>query len=154
MSRPLRRSQPAAPRTVVSARAHSLTLPTRRAIRSQHTRADTHTHTHAQRAAARSRPPMARLVLNHSTHCEGLIPVLRRLASLLPEGSVIPARISVARAAADRSLRLQVSGPGNGRDSFRLLAKRGTVVQEVFIRTPLEIEEVRLITAAAVEGKG
>ena len=49
---------------------------------------------------------------------------------------------------------MQVSGPGNGRDSFRLLAKRGTVVQEVFIRTPLEIEEVRLITAAAVEGKG
>ena len=152
MSRPLRRSQPAAPRTVVSARAHSLTLPTRRAIRSQHTRAGTHTHT--QRTAARSRRPMARLVLNHSTHCEGLIPILRRLASLLPEGSVIPARISVARAAADRSLRLQVSGPGNGRDSFRLLAKRGTVVQEVFIRTPLEIEEVRLITAAAVEGKG
>ena len=106
-------------------------------------------------ARAHTQPcPMARLVLNHSTHCEGLIPVLRRLASLLPEGSVIPARISVARAAADRSLRLHVSGPGGGRDSFRLLAKRGTVVQEVFIRTPLEIEEVRLITAAAVEGKG
>ena len=78
-----------------------------------------------------SRRPMARLVLNHSTHCEGLIPVLRRLASLLPEGSVIPARISVARAAADRSLRVNVTGPGRSRDSFRLLAKRGTVVQEV-----------------------
>ena len=97
---------------------------------------------------------MARLVLNHSTHCEGLLPVLRRLAGLLPEGSVIPARISVARAAADRSLRLHVSGPGGGRNSFRLLAKRGTVVQTVFVRTPLEIEEVRLLTASALEGKG
>ena len=97
---------------------------------------------------------MARLVLNHSTHCEGLIPVLRRIAQVLPEGSVIPARISVARAAADRSLRLRVSGPGAGRNSYRLLARRGTVVQEVFIRTPLEIEELRSITAAAIDGKG
>ena len=96
---------------------------------------------------------MARLVLNHSTHCDGLLPVLRRLANLLPEDSVVPSRISVARTARDRSLRLQVTGPGAARDSFRLLAKKGTVVQEVFVRTPLELEEVRLITAAAVEGK-
>ena len=86
-----------------------------------------------------SRRPMARLVLNHSTHCEGLIPVLRRLASLLPEGSVIPARISVARAAADRSLRVNVTGPGRSRDSFRLLAKRGTVVQEVALPLTLTL---------------
>ena len=138
-------------RPSVCRRVRTRTSPTRPAIRSRHTRSR---RTHTQRAATRSRRPMARLVLNHSTHCEGLIPVLRRLASLLPEGSVIPARISVARAAADRSLRLHVSGPGGGRDSFRLLAKRGTVIQEVFIRTPLEIEEVRLITAAAVKGKG
>ena len=85
------------------------------------------------------RRPMARLVLNHSTHCEGLIPVLRRLASLLPEGSVIPARISVARAAADRSLRVNVTGPGRSRDSFRLLAKRGTVVQEVALPLTLTL---------------
>ena len=82
---------------------------------------------------------MARLVLNHSTHCEGLIPVLRRLASLLPEGSVIQARISVARAAADRSLRVNVTGPGRSRDSFRLLAKRGTVVQEVALPLTLTL---------------
>ena len=82
---------------------------------------------------------MARLVLNHSTHCEGLIPVLRRLASMLPEGSVIPARISVARPAADRSLRVNVTGPGRSRDSFRLLAKRGTVVQEVALPRTLTL---------------
>ena len=93
---------------------------------------------------------MARLVLNHSTHCDGLLPVLRRLAKLLPEGSVVPARIFNGRPASDRTLRLQVTGAGNG-NSYKLLAKKGTTVQEVFVRAPLELEELRNFTAAALK---
>lgn len=94
------------------------------------------------RRAAPSRCPLAcassrahahvggRLVLNHSTHVEGLIPVLRRVAALPGVHAVVPGRLSTTRCSAEGlALRVTTRVPGG----FKLLARRGTAVQEVFV---------------------
>lgn len=48
----------------------------------------------------RKKAPEARLVLNHSTHLEGLLPALRRVIEALPPpklSTVVPGRIAVCR---------------------------------------------------------
>ncbi len=78
---------------------------------------------------------MGRLVITHSTYLEGLIPVLRRLASAGTVDTVTPAVISRVRGRAPE-LRLRVSTPITG--GWKLLARRGSSAQEVFVVTPLD----------------
>ena len=78
---------------------------------------------------------MGRLVITHSTYLEGLIPVLRRLAQDRAIDTVTPAVISRVRGRAPE-LRLRVSTPITG--GWKLLARRGSSAQEVFVVTALE----------------
>jgi hypothetical protein len=75
---------------------------------------------------------MGRLVVTHSTYLEGLIPVLKRLASIPGVVTVTPAVISRVRGRSP-SLRLRVSTPISG--GHKLLARRGASAQEVFVVT-------------------
>lgn len=91
---------------------------------------------------------MSRLVLNHSTHLPGLIPVLTRLAEELGGGRIVPGVISRTRGRAEAfSLRL-AGHPGAecteryGAAQFRLVARKGKVMQEVMVVSPASRGEV------------
>jgi hypothetical protein len=78
---------------------------------------------------------MGRLVITHSTYVEGLIPVLRRLASERDIATVTSAVISRVRGRAT-GLQLRISTPITG--GHKLVARRGSSAQEVFVVTPLD----------------
>ncbi len=75
---------------------------------------------------------MGRVVVTHSTYLEGLIPLLQRLAARPGVDTVTPAVISRVRGRSP-VLRLRVSTPITG--GYKLLARRGTSAQEVFVVT-------------------
>jgi hypothetical protein len=75
---------------------------------------------------------MGRLVVTHSTYLEGLIPLLKRLAARPGIDTVTPAVISRVRGRS-QGLRLRVSAPITG--GFKLVARRGSSAQEVFVVT-------------------
>jgi len=72
----------------------------------------------------------ARLVLNHSTHLEGLISVLERLAVYESIRKIVPGRLYTARSNAER-LSIRVTVPVAG--GWKLVARKGTQVQDVFV---------------------
>jgi hypothetical protein len=75
---------------------------------------------------------MGRLVVTHSTYVEGLIPLLRKLAERPGIDTVTPAVIRRVRGRTPRLL-VRVSTPVTG--GFKLLARRGSSAQEVFVVT-------------------
>jgi hypothetical protein len=75
-----------------------------------------------------------RLVWNHSTHIHGLIPVLERLLVYTGIQTITPGVLSRVKGHSPR-LHLRVSVPIRG--GFKLLARSGKTVQEVFILTTL-----------------
>jgi hypothetical protein len=77
---------------------------------------------------------MGRLVITHSTYLEGLIPLLRRLAVAAGIDTVTPAVIGRVRSRSV-GLRLRISSPIRG--GFKLVARQGNSVQEVFVVTGL-----------------
>jgi hypothetical protein len=83
---------------------------------------------------------MARLVITHSTYVEGLIPLLRRLATLAEIDTITPAVITRVRGRSS-GLRLRVSSPITG--GHKLLARRGTTAQEVFVVTRLSRDQLQ-----------
>ncbi len=83
---------------------------------------------------------MARLVITHSTYVEGLIPLLRRLATLPEIDTITPAVITRVRGRSN-GLRLRVSSPITG--GHKLLARRGTTAQEVFVVTRLSRDQLQ-----------
>lgn len=80
-----------------------------------------------------------RLVLNHSTHVPGLIPVLEKLTKIEGIRTITPGVISRARSHVPH-LRLKISVPIRG--GFKILARRGKTVQEVFVVTSLSQNSV------------
>ncbi len=91
-------------------------------------------------------PANGRLVLNHSTHIPGLISVLERLTKLDGIQTITPGVIGRARGHAPR-MQLRVSVAIRG--GFKVIARQGKTVQEVFILTTLsqdELEDVIAIT--------
>jgi hypothetical protein len=78
---------------------------------------------------------MGRLVITHSTYIEGLIPLLRSLANQPEINTVTPAVISRVRGRCV-GLRVRVSTPIKG--GFKLVARRGSSAQEVFVVTGLD----------------
>lgn len=82
---------------------------------------------------------MGRLVITHSTYLEGLIPLLKRLARHPRIDTITPAVIARVRGRAPE-LRLRVSAPITG--GWKLLARRGSSAQEVFMVTELDAAEL------------
>ena len=91
-----------------------------------------------------------RLVWNHSTHIHGLIPVLERLIGYNGIQTVTPGVLSRVKGHSPR-LQLRVSIPIRG--GFKVLARSGKTVQEVFILTPLSQVELEDAIARALANK-
>ena len=83
---------------------------------------------------------MGRVVITHSTYIEDLIPLLRRLAQQNGIETVTPAVINRVRGRST-CLRLRISTPISG--GFKLVARRGTSAQEVFVVTDREREDLQ-----------
>ncbi|MEM7066046.1 MAG: DUF2103 domain-containing protein [Cyanobacteria bacterium P01_B01_bin.77] len=86
----------------------------------------------------------ARVVLNHSTHLPGLIAMLHKLAAHPQIKTLTPAVISRGRSHAPK-FRLKISVPILG--GFKLIARKGKSIQEVFVITDLSAEQL----TAAIE---
>jgi hypothetical protein len=78
---------------------------------------------------------MGRLVITHSTYLEGLIPLLKRLVRDPAIDTITPAVIARVKGRAPE-LRLRVSTPITG--GWKLVARRGSSAQEVFVVTGLD----------------
>lgn len=89
-----------------------------------------------------SKSSEGRIVWNHSTHLDGLIPILEKLITYEGIKTVTPAVLSRARSHSPR-MKLKVSVPIRG--GFKLIARCGKSVQEVFVLTELDqaqLEEI------------
>ena len=93
---------------------------------------------------------MGRVVITHSTYIEGLIPLLKQLAQERGIDTVTPAVISRVRGRST-SLRLRISTPITG--GYKLMARRGTSAQEVFVVTTREREDLQLLLDGLVPGR-
>jgi len=76
-----------------------------------------------------------RLVWNHSTHLAGLIPILEKLVKCDGIATVTPGRIRQTRSHIPK-LKLKISVPIRG--GYKVIARQGKTVQEVFVLTGLE----------------
>ena len=88
---------------------------------------------------------LGRVVLNHSTHIDGLIPVLKKLALNNRVKTVTPAIISRSRGkSSDLVIRVSVKTI-NG---YKAIARKGKTAQEVFISTDLSKDELKKLLDA------
>ena len=83
---------------------------------------------------------MGRLVQNHSTHIEGLIKWLKKIATNSEIKTVTPASLAKTKGKGEK-LVLKVTVKTN--EGFRLLARKGKLVQEVFLVTNLDESEIK-----------
>ncbi|MEO0867958.1 MAG: DUF2103 domain-containing protein [Cyanobacteria bacterium J06642_11] len=99
--------------------------------------------------ASTHKEPHGRVVLNHSTHIPGLIAILHKLSTHPQIKTLTPAVISRGRSHAPK-FRLKISVPIRG--GFKLIARQGKSIQEVFIVTELNAEQLQEAVAAVVPG--
>ena len=85
---------------------------------------------------------MGRLVLNHSSNIEGLIPILQKIANNLEIKTITPAVISRVRG---RSSKLTIRLSVKTINGYKAIARRGKTAQEVFISTDLSKDELKEI---------
>ena len=83
---------------------------------------------------------MGRVVLNHSTHVEGLIPVLKKLALNKRIKVITPAIISRSRG---KSSNLVIRISVKTINGYKAIARKGKTAQEVFISTDLSKDELK-----------
>ena len=83
---------------------------------------------------------MGRLVQNHSTNIEGLIRWLKRIAEAVDVKTVTPASLSKTKG---RGEKLAIKVTIKTKEGFKLLARKGTQVQEVFLVTSLNETEIK-----------
>lgn len=88
-----------------------------------------------------------RLVWNHSTHIEGLIPILERLVKYEGIQTITPGVISRSKGHCPK-MQLRVSVPIRG--GFKVIARQGKTVQEVFILTTLSQDEIQALLNATI----
>lgn len=93
----------------------------------------------------------ARIVWNHSTHLPGLIPILEKLIQQPGIGTVTPGVLANVRANSPQ-LRIKVSVPIRG--GFKLIARKGKTVQEVFVLTDLDQARLESTLAQVIEAAG
>ncbi len=89
-----------------------------------------------------------RLVWNHSTHIPGLIPILERLCKLDGIQTVTPGQLGRVKGHSQK-LQLRVSVPIRG--GFKLIARHGKTVQEVFILTTLPQQQLEEVIATVIQ---
>lgn len=92
-----------------------------------------------------------RLVWNHSTHLPGLIPILEKLAVYPGVQTVTPGVLANVRAHSPE-MRIKVSVPTRG--GFKLIARKGKTVQEVFVLTELDQARLEGAIAQAMKSRG
>tara|TARA_Y100000589_G_scaffold200196_1_gene188900 strand:+ start:362 stop:640 length:279 start_codon:yes stop_codon:yes gene_type:complete len=85
---------------------------------------------------------LGRVVITHSTYIEGLIPVLKKLASNERIKTVTPAIISKVRGRASKLI-IRVSAITIG--GYKAIARKGQSAQEIFITTDMNIDELRYL---------
>ena len=85
---------------------------------------------------------MGRLVLNHSSNIEGLIPILQKLALDTIIKTITPAAISRVKG---RSPKLIIRLSVKTINGYKAIARKGKTAQEVFISTDLGKEELKQI---------
>ena len=85
---------------------------------------------------------MGRLVLNHSTNIEGLLPVLRKLSRDINIKTITPGVISRAKG---RSSKLIIRLSVKTINGYKAIARKGQTAQEVFISTDLSKDELKQI---------
>ena len=83
---------------------------------------------------------MGRLVLNHSTNIEGLIPILKKLALNNNIKTITPAAITRVRG---RSSKLILRISVKTINGHKAIARKGKTAQEVFISTDLSRDELK-----------
>ena len=89
---------------------------------------------------------MGRLVQNHSTHIDGLIKWLKKLAENDSIKTITPASLSKTNG---RGEKLVLKATVKTNEGYKLLARKGKLVQEVFLVTSLnELEIKELIEKA------
>ena len=89
---------------------------------------------------------MGRLVQNHSTNIEGLIKWLKKIAVNKDIKTVTPAKLAKTNGRGERLL-LKVTIKTN--EGFKLLARKGKLVQEVFLVTNLDEGEIKEVIEKA-----
>ena len=85
---------------------------------------------------------MGRLVLNHSTNIDGLIPILRKIANNINIKTITPAVISKVRG---RSSKLTIRLSVKTINGYKAIARKGKTAQEVFISTDLSKDDLKQI---------
>ena len=85
---------------------------------------------------------LGRLVLNHSSNIEGLIPILQKLALNINIKTITPAVISRVRG---RSSKLIIRLSVKTINGYKAIARKGKTAQEVFISTDLSKNELKQI---------
>ncbi len=85
---------------------------------------------------------MGRLVQNHSTNIEGLIKWLKRIADSQQVKTVTPASLSKTNG---RGEKLTLKVTIKTKEGYKLLARKGTLVQEVFLVTSIDETEIKEI---------
>ena len=85
---------------------------------------------------------MGRLVLNHSSNIEGLIPILQKLALNINIKTITPAVISRVKG---RSAKLVIRISVKTINGYKAIARKGRTAQEVFISTDLNKDELEQI---------
>ncbi len=82
-----------------------------------------------------------RLVWNHSTHLDGLIPILEKLITIPGINTVTPGVISRAKGHSPK-MKLRISVPIRG--GYKVIARQGKTVQEVFVVTDLSQKQLEV----------
>ena len=85
---------------------------------------------------------LGRLVLNHSSNIDGLIPILQKLALNVNIKTITPAAISRVRG---RSSKLILRISVRTINGYKAIARKGKTAQEVFISTDLSKDELKEI---------
>ena len=85
---------------------------------------------------------MGRLVLNHSSNLEGLIPILQKLALNINIKKITPAVITRVKG---RSSKLIIRLSVKTINGYKAIARKGKTAQEVFISTDLSKDELKQI---------
>ncbi|WP_017652451.1 DUF2103 domain-containing protein [Fortiea contorta] len=94
------------------------------------------------------KPSDGRLVWNHSTHLSGLIPILERLCHQHGIQTVTPGVLGRVKSHCPQ-MQLRISVPILG--GYKVIARQGKTVQEVFILTTLDQD--KLLEAIAIAMK-
>jgi len=90
------------------------------------------------------------LAINHSTNIKPLIPYLHKLIAHAGIHRIVPGRLSRKGATSVR-FNVKISTPAKG--GFKLIAREGTLVQEVFVTTGLVREELEAVVGDNLAGK-